>query len=101
MSKIRTIENLVTHTSKRVYVYLSDEKTERKFIADAKAQGYTFQSGANLSAQRLSNFYAVNRNKTINHLNSIGRIAFQCNSEHIIKIDYKKYINGNEDYYYG
>lgn len=101
MSKEKSIKELVNSNQERAYVFLADKETETRFIADADAQGYTFEDGRKLSERESSNFYALNRNKTVNFLNSIGRIAFQCNAEHIVRVDYKKYISGNEDYYYG
>lgn len=101
MSKVKTIKELVNNNQKRVCLFLSDKETVTRFITDAEAEGYTFKDGAKPSERESNNFYALNRNKTVNFLNFIGRIAFQCNSEHIIRADYKKYIDGNEDCYYG
>lgn len=97
MSKEKSISKLLTNSKKRVYVFLADEETEAKFIADADAEGYTFEDGTLLSERASSNLYALNQNKTVNYLNSVGRIAFQCNSKHIVRVDYKKYVDGNED----
>lgn len=99
MSKAKTIDGLVRRSGKRVYVYLSDKKIQERFISDADTEGYTFEDGTKLSERIISDFYALNRNNTVNFINFIGRIAFQSNAEHIIRVDYKKYINGNEDYY--
>ncbi len=101
MSKVKTIHELVNSNKKRVYVFLADKETGKRFIADANAEGYTFEDGTKLIEREVNDLYALNRNKTVNFLNSIGRIAFQCNAEHIVRVDYKKYISGNEDYYYG
>lgn len=101
MSKVKNINELVNSNQKRVYVFLADKETERRFIADANAEGFTFEDGTKLSERASNSFYTLNRNQTVNFLNTIGRIAFQCNAEHIVKVDYKKYISGNEDYYNG
>lgn len=101
MSKEKSISELVMNNQKRVYVFIADKETEAKFITDADTEGYVFEDGTMLSERASSNLYAINQNKTVNYLNSIGRIAFQCNSKHIVRVDYKKYIDGNEDYYYG
>lgn len=101
MSKVKTISELVNIKKKRVYVFLADKEAETRFIVDANAEGYTFEDGTSLFEKETNNIYALNHNKTVNFINSIGRMAFQCNSEHIVRVDYKKYISGNEDYYYG
>ena len=97
---MRTIENLVNNNKKRVYVYLSDKDTQNRFIADAENEGYTYEDGVKISEREPDDFYAVNKNKTVCFLNFVGRMAFQCNADHAIRIDYKKYINGESDYFY-
>lgn len=100
MSKTKSIKELVNSNEKRVYVFLSDKETAARFIADAEAEGYKFEDGVKLSEREPEDFYALNRNNTVNFINFIGRVAFQCNAEHIVRVDYKKYISGDEDYYY-
>ena len=98
--KEKTIKQFISKTEKRVYVYLSDKETQEKFISDAEAQGYTFEDGVKISERASDNFYAVNRNHTVNFINGIGRMAFQAGANRITRIDYKKYISGDEDYFY-
>ena len=99
MSKVRTIQNLVKGHKKRVYLYLADKETAKKFVADATAEGYTFPDGVKISERKANDFYVLNPDKTVNFINSIGRVAFQCNAQQIIRVDYQKYINGEENYY--
>lgn len=100
MSKRKSISELVTNSKKRVYVFLADKETEKRFIIDADAEGYVFEDGTKLLERAPNNLYALNCDKTVNFLNYIGRIAFQCNSKHIVKVDYKQYIAGNENYHF-
>ena len=95
----KTIKQLVFKNEKRVYVYLSDKETQKRFISDAEAQGYTFMDGVKISERDGDDYYAINDNNTVNYINSIGRMAFQSGTDSIIRIDYKKYISGNSDYY--
>lgn len=97
---MRTIEQLVKENQKRVYVYLADKKTADRFIRDAEAEGYTFGDGVKISERNIDDFYAINRNHTVNFINGIGRMAFQCGAEYIVRIDYKKYVAGEDDYLY-
>ena len=97
---MRTIKDLLNNNEKRVYVYLSDKETQDKFISDAETQGYTFADGVKISERAADDFYAINDNNTVNFINSIGRMAFQSGSDNIVRIDYKKYISGDEDYFY-
>lgn len=48
---------------------------------------------------------AVNENGTINFVGANGRIAFGSGAKKIgdktlVRVDYEKYINGNDDYFY-
>lgn len=78
---------------KRVYVYLADAETQQQFINDAEREGYCFSDGVKLSDREPDMFYAVNPDRTVNYINSIGRIAWQCKSEHILHLDYKKFLS--------
>ncbi len=95
---MKTIEELIASTDKKVYVWLSDKDTAARFISNADAEGYRFADGAEISSRRADNFYAVRKNKTVNYINSIGRIAFQSGADSIIRIDYKKYVSGSGHY---
>lgn len=97
---MRTISNLIEENEKRVYVYLADEKTSDAFICDAEREGICFCDGVKLTERPKDNLYALNKDKTVNFIGYIGRVAFQCNVDCIVRIDYKKYINGNGDYLY-
>lgn len=101
MSTVKSIKELVNSNQGRVYVFLADKETETRFVTDALAEGYTFEEGTNLTEREFNNLYALNRNNTVNFINSIGRMAFQCNAGHIVRVDYKKFISGSEDYIYG
>ena len=95
---MKTIKNLVEKTDKRVYVYLSDKQTVSDFIFDAENEGYTFCDGVKISKREPDEFYAVNKDNTVNFINSIGRMAFGAKSANILRVDYKKYRNGESDY---
>lgn len=97
---MRTISNLIEENEKRVYVYLTDEKTRDAFIRNAEREGICFADGVKLTDRLQDNFYALKKDKTVNFIGYIGRVAFQCNTDCIVRIDYKKYINCNSDYLY-
>ena len=97
---MKTISELRASTDKKVYVYLADNETQQKFISDAENEGYTFGDGVKISEREADTFYAVNENHTVNFINGIGRMAFQADSDNILRVDYKKYAAGYEDYLY-
>lgn len=95
---MRTIHELAASTDKKVYVILNDAETRQRFIRDAENEGYTFGDGAKVSERTPDQFYAVNKNNTVNFLNGIGRMAFSSGTDTILRVDYKKYADGEEDY---
>ncbi|MBE6663277.1 MAG: hypothetical protein E7602_02100 [Ruminococcaceae bacterium] len=88
----KTLTELVHSTNKRVYVHLSDIETIRMFINNAEKEGFSFLENKRISDMPLDNFYALNKNLTVNYINFIGRVAYQCGAENILRIDYKKFL---------
>ena len=86
--------NYSKHSSK-VYVYLKDEETEKRFYSDASSQGWTF-GGINPVDSPADNLIALNEDKQLAHVGAMGRIAFNARNVH--RIDYAKYVNGEDDY---
>jgi len=89
----KTLTELVHSTNKRVYVHLSDIETIRIFINNAEKEGFSFLENKRISDMPLDNFYALNKNLTVNYINFIGRVAYQCGAEHLLRVDYKKYLS--------
>ena len=100
---MRTISYLSTLNG-RVYVYLADPETGTRFLKEAEKEGFSFGDGVKPTDRHYSELMAVNHDKTINYVGVIGHIAFgsgaeTVNSEHLIRIDYKNYLSGMEDYF--
>ena len=95
---MRTIEKLADVTEKRIYVCLTGEETRRAFIEQAEKEGYTFTDGVKPSEREVSDFYAINKDKTLNYISTAGRIAWQLNHRSIRRVDFKAYISGAENY---
>ena len=89
----KTLSELVHSTNKRVYVYLSDIETIRMFINNAEKEGFSFSENKRILDMPLDNFYALNKNLTVNYINFIGRVAYQCGAENILRVDYKKFLS--------
>ena len=95
----------VTKISKlngKVYVYLKDEVIARRFLKDAENEGFTFGDGEKPTARPGNNLYVVNRNWTISHVGWAGHMAFQSakyvGEQELIRVDYEKYLLGEDDY---
>lgn len=84
----KTLKELVQSTNKRVYVHLPDENSVSLFIANAEKEGFKFLGGKRLSDMPRDDFYALNKNMTVNYINFIGRVAYQCGAENLLRVEY-------------
>lgn len=95
----------VTELSKmngRVFVYLRNEVIAGKFLQDAEKEGFTFRDGEKPTARPGSDLYSVNRDWTINLVGWAGHMAFRAaktiGEQELLRVDYEKYLFGDEDY---
>lgn len=101
----RTLDNLRKSLKGKIYLYLKDAETERRFIEDAQAEGYRFGSISPADSPA-DNIISLCEDKQLSHVGAIGRITFQCNGgsgarKTFHRIDYAKYKNGDRHYKYG
>ena len=104
METIRTLKDLRNALPGKIYIYLKDTGTKKKFLADARAEGYSFGK-SELPETIEDNIISLKKNKQLCYVGSMGRIEFQCNGGSNAKgkfhrIDYARYKRGDEDYYY-
>ena len=99
---MRTVSNL-SQLDRRVYVYLTNAQIGDQFMLQAEDEGFTFHDGTLPSARCYDNIMVVNRDKTLNYVGANGRIAFGAGAETIgsellIRVDYEKYLSGDDNY---
>ena len=95
----RTIKNL-SKMDGRVYVYLPNDEIGNNFMVTAESEGFTFGDGVLPTKRNYAGIMAVNEDMTINYVGANGRIAFGAGAKGITRIDYKKYADGAENYFY-
>ncbi len=100
----RTIKNLANMDG-RVYVFLENVEIGEKFLQQAESEGFTFGDGAKPTERCYAEIMAVNGDLTINFVGTNGRIAFgggaaTVGGKKLIRIDFKKYVAGVENYEY-
>ena len=98
----RTIKN-ISGMDGRAYVYLSNDEIGNKFMQMAEDEGFTFGDGVKPTERQYAEVMAVNHNSTINYVGVNGRMAFgsgvkTIGDEVLIRIDFEKYLNGDESY---
>ncbi len=94
--KTKTIEKL-SEMNGKVYVYLANDDIGNKFMQQAEAEGFTFGDGAQPTKRCYAEIMAINDDRTINFVGTIGRIAFGCDAK-LIRVDFAKYLSGENDY---
>lgn len=90
----------------RVYVYLANVALGEAFMKQAEDEGFTFTDGAAPTERCYAEIMALNKDKTMNYVGSIGRMAFgggakKIGDENLVRVDFEKYAAGNDDYMYG
>ena len=65
----------------RVYVHLPTVTIGKAFLKQAVQEGFSFVDGVAPTSRLCESVMAINHDKTINYVGSIGRIAFQANAE--------------------
>lgn len=102
MADNRTIKAL-GQPDGRVYVYLADEATGRRFLEAAQAEGFTFPDGVLPTQRHYAEIMAVNANGTLHYVGAVGRIAFGSGAKRVgesrlLRVDFRRYIAGEREY---
>lgn len=98
----RTVKEL-SKMDGRVYVFLRNEETRKRFLKDAGKEGFVFGDGTIPEKRReKDNIYAINDDGTINFIGFAGHMAFfnadRIGGRKLIRIDYERYVAGFEEY---
>lgn len=103
----RTLTAL-TKLNGRVYIYCGDRKTLQQFIEDVENEYFHYGDGVSLLERKPDSIMALNKDQTVNFIGFAGTMAFH-HADHLgigedsiplIKVDYRKYIAGNQDFIY-
>ncbi|MCC8098648.1 MAG: hypothetical protein LIO78_01090 [Clostridiales bacterium] len=103
----RTLTAL-TKLNGRVYIYCGDRKTQQQFIEDAENEYFHYGDGVSLQERMPDSIMALNKDKTVNFIGFAGTMAFHYadhfntgkDSIPLIKVDYRKYAAGCQDFIY-
>lgn len=97
----RTIRNLRKKFEGKIFVYLVDEKTRKKFAEDAEKEGFTID-GQKPTERGVDEIMSLHED-TLTFVGYVGRIEFMGNDGSNAKgkfrrVDYAKYKNGEKNY---
>lgn len=92
---MRTIKQLIRN-DRKVYIYLGNEAIRRRFGKDADREGITFGDKEKATHRPLDDVMALLPDGTICFVGFVGRILFGSSQPEAIRIDYERYVNGEE-----
>ncbi len=96
----RTLTNLL-NLDRRVWLYIQNKAVWEIFCNQAEKEGFIWSDGRRMNFIEFDNIVVLNNDLSFNYVGCIGHIWFG-NSEDTAhyKIDFAKYINGADDYFY-
>ncbi|MCH5317364.1 MAG: hypothetical protein J1E05_05255 [Eubacterium sp.] len=103
-NKNRTLENLRKSHKGKVYIYLKDTETCKRFLRDAENEGYRF-GNIKPTENLTDDIIALEHRKRLSYVGFVGRVAWMCNGgtdakEKFHRIDYDKFVSGEKDFYF-
>ena len=94
---MRTIRELIEKKEK-AYILLRNKPIRYRFMADAAMEGITYGDGLPATDREVEDIMAQYPNGTICFLGWTGHMCYQLREDHVLRIDYEKFITGAEDY---
>ena len=95
MRKIRDLIN----TEKRVYIVLRTKAMQYRFMSDAEREGITYGDGMKPTERMVDDIMSLHADGTICFLGMAGRMLSHFAKEQRVRVDYEKYIDGEEYFY--
>lgn len=101
---MRTVGNL-TSLKGTVCVYMASKPLGELFLKNAEAEGFVFSDGSKPTEKEWESIMLVEKDWTIRYLVGFAaHMAFNhpesVSGEPLVRIDYRKYIAGEENYFY-
>ncbi len=92
------LKNLIENNS-TIWVYCESEDSQKEFLKQAEDEGFLALNGQKPTELYHQYLYGINDDMTMGYLsNMIWCLTFQAGNDKHVRIDYKKYISGREDY---
>jgi hypothetical protein len=89
----------LTETNSSVWIYCETEELQDHFLHQAEKEGYHARSGQKPTELTRQYFYGINDDLNMGFLSTmIWHRSFELEDDTHVKIDYGKFISGEEDY---
>lgn len=84
----------------RAWIYCENEELQKQFLAQAEEEGFLALDGECPTKLSLHPLYGIHEDMTMGYLSiMIWHLSFPENgADPYFRVDYKKYISGEEDY---
>lgn len=94
---MRTIKELLQYR-KKVYIVLPTKAMQYRFMSDADREGITFGDGVKATDRMASDIMALLLDGHICFVGWIGRVCFKQGGDSVLRVDYERYISGEDSY---
>lgn len=94
---MRTIKELLQY-GKKVYIVLPTKAMQYRFMSDADREGITFGDGVKATDRMARDIMALLPDGHICFVGWVGRMCFKQGGNSVLRVDYKRYINGEDSY---
>ena len=94
---MRTIKELLQY-GKKVYLVLPTKAMQYRFMSDADREGITFSDGVRSTDRMAGDIMALLPSGHICFVGWVGRMCFKQGGNTVLRVDYEKYINAEDDY---
>ncbi len=94
---MRTIKELI-NGEKKVYIFLRTKAIRYRFMSDAEREGITYGDKVKPTERQVDDIMALNPDGTICFIGLVGRICYHAGGDTVIRVDYERYIDGQEKY---
>ena len=93
---MRTIKKLISN-EKKVYIFLKSKEIQAQFMSDAEKEGIIYGDGTKPTKRMVDDIMALQPDGTICFLGFVGRMCYHLDKDNVVRIDYQKYINDEND----
>lgn len=83
---------------RHTYVYCRSRALAERFLRDAEEEGFLFRDNVKPTKKDPDDIYALNSDFTISYTGYAAHMMFGGGGDHVVWIDYGKYICGEKDF---
>ena len=94
---MRSLKSLI-EKNKKVWFYCGTEAFQSRFLEQAEKEGFITMSGEKPTSLSLQHLYGISGEGTMGYISHfIWLKSFHADSKDILRIDYNRFISGEED----